>query len=112
LGCWYGSLFLSSDEVTLLSDPYVSEVYSILTMINILLNKLASTESSNREILMTLLEHQFNYKVISSIREVNHDDLTIEYCTNCGRNHGVPPMILGTIENIKNKINNWKMHDS
>lgn len=91
-------------EDDLLKDPCVSEIYSVLVLINELLDNISRSNAKNKTILKKLIDHLFNYKVIVSIREESYDSLKVEYCDHCNRNHGVPNNILNIIEEIKTKL--------
>jgi len=92
------------DEAELINDSSVAEVNSILLIINLLLDTLANSKSNNKDIIKTLLDHQFNYRVISSIKNEKIEYLRIEYCDTCKRNHGIPDNMLTLIETIKQKL--------
>lgn len=91
-------------EEDLLKDPCVSELYSILSIMNLLLDKLQTTKSNNKEILQILVKHQFDYKIMTRIRDENKEDLQVAYCESCERDHGIPSKILDLIEMIKSKF--------
>ena len=82
----------------------VSELLSILKIMDLLLDKLKNTKSKNKEILYTLVRHIFDYKIITRIREENDMDLKEELCDLCQCNHGLPDELRNLIEQIRTKL--------
>lgn len=91
-------------EEELHSHQSVSELLSILKIMDLLLDKLANTKSKNREILTTLLGHLFNYKIVTRIREEDELMLDLMYCEHCMCNHGLPDELKDLILRIRHKV--------
>lgn len=82
----------------------VSELLSILKIMNLLLDKLRNTKSKNKEILTTLVLHLFDYKIVTRIREEKEDELDLMYCSTCECNHGLPDELKNLIIEIRTKL--------
>ena len=82
----------------------VSELLSILKIMELLLDKLKNTKSKNKEILYTLVRHLFDYKIITRIREEHDMELKEEFCDLCQCNHGLPDELRNLIEQIRSKL--------
>jgi uncharacterized membrane protein len=88
----------------LLKEPSVGEVSSILSILIELLDRIDNSKINNREILMTLLTHQFNYRIIHTIMHKPDSELEIKFCSECNAEHGVPDTIFKKIQFIKSKL--------
>jgi hypothetical protein len=88
----------------LYSHQAVSELLSILKIMDLLLNKLEKTKSKNKEILTTLVQHLFDYKIMTRIKKDQEDDLILKFCGDCQSNHGLPDELRKLIFQIKNKL--------
>ncbi|MEZ4883714.1 MAG: hypothetical protein R3E32_03165 [Chitinophagales bacterium] len=86
------------------STQSVSELMSILKIMDLILNKLKNTKSNNKEILKTLTIHLFDYKIITRIRDEEIEDLKTDYCEICKCNHGLPEELRILISKIRIKI--------
>lgn len=86
------------------SHQAVSELLSVLKIMDLLLDKLKDTKSKNREILITLVRHLFDYKIITRIRDEQDDELELEYCDVCECNHGLPEELKNLILEIRRKL--------
>lgn len=86
------------------SEQAVSELFSVLTIMDLLLNKLKTTRGKNKEILMTLIRHLFEYKVVTRIRDEEDSELNLEFCTICDCNHGLPDNLKDLILEIRRKL--------
>lgn len=86
------------------SNQSVSELLSILNVMDLLLNKLTSTRSKNKEILTTLIKHLFEYKIVTRIRDADEEKLQVYYCDNCLCNHGLPDELRNLIVQIRKKL--------
>jgi hypothetical protein len=82
----------------------VSELLSVLKMMDLLLDKLKKTKSKNKEILTTLVKHLFEYKIITRIRGENEEDLQVIFCEDCQCNHGLPDELRNLIVQIRQKL--------
>lgn len=82
----------------------VSELLSILKIMELLLDKLKNTKSKNKEILYTLVRHLFDYKIITRIREEHDIELKEEFCDVCQCSHGLPDELRNLIEQIRSKL--------
>jgi hypothetical protein len=82
----------------------VSELLSILKIMELLLDKLKNAKSKNKEILYTLVRHLFDYKIITRIREEHDMELKEEFCDLCQCNHGLPDELRNLIEQIRTKL--------
>ncbi len=85
------------------SHQSVSELLSILKIMNLLLDKLNNSKSKDKEILITLVRHLFNYKIVTRIREEEDSELELEFCELCGCNHGLPEELKFLILEIRRK---------
>ena len=85
----------------LFQNQSVSELYSILSIMELLLDKLDKSKSKNKEILKTLIKHQFEYKIINRIRD---EELDLFFCETCQCNHGIPDKLKDLIERLKIKF--------
>lgn len=92
------------DPTKLFRTQAVSELMSILNIMNTTINKINNTQSSNKEILMVLLSHLFNYKVMTRIRHEMVENLEIKFCTICSCNHGLPEELRLLILEIRGKL--------
>ncbi len=90
------------------STQPVSELLSILKVMELLLNKLLQSTSKNKEILVTLTEHQFNYKILTRIRNEEEPDMRMRYCDACKREHGIPDELRYLIVVIRNLLSELK----
>lgn len=88
------------------SHQSVSELLSILKVMNLLLDKLKDTKSKNKEILITLVRHLFDYKIVTRIRDEQESELELEFCDSCQCNHGLPDELKKLILEIRRKLNN------
>lgn len=93
------------------SHQPVSELISILKIMDLLLDELQTTKSKNKEILLTLINHLFNYKIITRVREDSVDELQVEYCDVCECNHGLPDELRNLIGEIRAKLQNDILED-
>lgn len=82
----------------------VSELMSVLKIMNLILDKLKSTKSNNKEILKTLTRHLFEYKIVTRIRGESIEELKHEYCTDCDCYHGLPDEFRNLISDIRSKL--------
>jgi hypothetical protein len=89
----------------LFQNQSVSELYSILTIMELLLDKLKNSKSKNNDILKTLIKHQFDYKIVTRIRDEETESLKIEYCDSCECYHGLPDELSDLIGRIRTKLN-------
>ena len=88
----------------------VSELVNVLNVMNLILDKLINTKSSNKEILKTLTQHLFEYKIITRIRDESYEELIHEYCQDCKCNHGLPEELRNLILEIRTKLKLKMMH--
>jgi len=86
------------------SNQAVSELLSILKIMDLLLDKLQNTKSKNKEILTTLVRHLFDYKIVTRIRAENEADLQVVFCEVCDSNHGLPDDLRNLILQIRQKL--------
>lgn len=82
----------------------VSELISILKVMSMLLDKLENTTSKNKEILIVLVRHLFEYKIITRIRDEDEDMLNLTFCDICECNHGLPDEMRMLVLEIKRKL--------
>lgn len=82
----------------------VSELMSVLKIMNLILGKLDNTKSINKEIIKTLTEHLFDYKIITRIRDEDIENLCVEFCESCQCNHGLPEELRTLISEIRSKL--------
>ena len=71
---------------------------------DLLLVKLEKTKSKNKEILITLVRHLFDYKIITRIRNEQDSQLDLKYCRYCECDHGLPDEIKNLIIEIRRKL--------
>ena len=86
------------------SQQAVSELLSVLKVMDLLLDKLKIAKSENRDILITLVRHLFAYKIVTRIREEQDNALDLEYCDVCDCNHGLPDELKNLILEIRRKL--------
>lgn len=86
------------------SHQAVSELLSVLKIMDLLLVKLQDAKSKNKEILITLVRHLFDFKIITRIRDEEDDELNLEYCDACECNHGLPDELKNLILEIRRKL--------
>jgi hypothetical protein len=86
------------------SQQAVSELLSVLKIMDLLLDKLKDTKSKNKEILITLVRHLFDYKIVTRIRDEQDNELDLEYCDVCKCNHGLPDELKNLILEIRRKL--------
>lgn len=91
-------------DYDLKNNQSVSELLSILQVMDILLEKLRNSKSKNKEILTTLTKHLFEYKVITRIREESNEELIHQFCGICDCNHGLPEELHNLISSIRTKL--------
>lgn len=82
----------------------VSELLSILKIMDLLLDNLKTTKSKNKEILVTLIRHLFDYKIVTRIRKDNEEELQVIFCEDCQCNHGLPDELRTLIVQIRHKL--------
>jgi len=82
----------------------ISELTSLLNIINLLLEKLENSKCTNQEILQTLTKHIFEHKIITRIKDDNVESLKIYFCDDCDCNHGLPDEFIELIKNVQHKI--------
>ena len=82
----------------------VSELLSILKVMDLLLDKLKTSKSNNKEILATLIKHLFEYKIVTRIKNENEEELKVEFCLSCKCNHGLPDELRNLIVQIRSKL--------
>lgn len=87
------------------SNQSVSELLSVLKIMDLLLDKLKNTKSKNKEILTTLVKHLYEYKIVTRIRDESEADLQVVFCDTCQCNHGLPDELRNLIIQIKQKLN-------
>jgi hypothetical protein len=85
------------------NNQAIAELYSVLKILETLLEKLETTKSKNKEILTTLVKHLFDYKIFTRMKST---PLDLEYCPTCECNHGLPDDLRFLIISIKEKLNN------
>jgi hypothetical protein len=83
----------------------VSELISILKVMDLLLDKLKISNSNNKEILTTLVKHLFEYKIITRIKNETYEELEVKFCNDCKCNHGLPNELRNLIRQIRTKLN-------
>lgn len=83
----------------------VSELLSILKIMDLLIDKLENTKSVNKIILTTLVKHLFNYKITTCFRDEQDSELDLNYCSSCECNHGIPEELKLLILKIKFNLN-------
>lgn len=93
------------DDEKLLKNQSVAELFSILKIVDNLLDKLQDSKSNNKEILNTLIRHLFEYRITTRINDANKQDLERYFCKSCQCNHGIPTKILDLIKSIREKLN-------
>jgi len=86
------------------SQQAVSELLSVLKIMDLLLDKLKDTKSKNKEILITLVRHLFDYKIVTRIRDEQDSELDLDYCDVCECNHGLPDELKNLILEIRRKL--------
>lgn len=86
------------------SHQSVSELLSVLKIMDLLLDKLQSTKSKNKEILQTLIRHLFEYKIITRIKDEKDEDLEVYFGDTCKCNHGLPGELRNLIGQVKRKV--------
>ena len=86
------------------ANQSVSELISILKVMDLLLGKLESSESKSKEIIKVLIKHNFEYKITTRIREDTKGDLDIYHCEACNCNHGLPDELKDLILTIRTKL--------
>lgn len=86
------------------SNQSVSELLSVLKIMDLLLDKLKNTKSKNKEILTTLVRHLYDYKIVTRIRGENEEDLQVIFCESCQCNHGLPDELRKLIVQIRQKL--------
>lgn len=86
------------------STQSVSELLSILKIMDLILDKLKNKKSNNTEILKTLIKHLFEYKIVTRIRSEEIVDLELEYCESCQCYHGLPEELRTLISDIRTKV--------
>jgi hypothetical protein len=86
------------------SQQPVSELLSVLKIMDLLLNNLENTKSKNKEILITLVRHLFDYKIVTRIRDEPDNELELQYCDACQCNHGLPNELKDLILKIRLKL--------
>lgn len=92
-----------SEEQLQTTQP-ISELTSILHVMTELLNNLIDSESKNKEILCTLVENLFNYKIMTRVRTDQEEELRLKYCESCKHEHGIPDELRYQIVGIRNRI--------
>jgi len=86
------------------SQQSVSELLSVLKIMDLLLDKLENAKSKNKEILTTLVRHLFDYKIVTRIREEQENALNLEFCEVCQCHHGLPDELKNLIIRIRHKL--------
>lgn len=86
------------------SNQSVSELISVLKIMDLVLDKLKNTKSKNKEILTTLVRHLFDYKIVTRIREESEAELQVIFCEECECNHGLPDDLRNLILQIRQKL--------
>jgi hypothetical protein len=92
------------NEIELMQNQSVSELYSILNILNLLLEKISHDKTGTSEIIKTLAIHQFNYRIATRIRDISNIDLEQHDCGACGCKHGMPHQLKEIIVSIRVKI--------
>lgn len=86
------------------SQQSVSELLSVLKIMDLLLDKLENAKSKNKEILTTLVRHLFDYKIVTRIRDEQENALNLKFCEVCQCNHGLPDELKNLIIRIRHKL--------
>lgn len=89
------------DEESLLETTCVTELLSILQICSMILKKLENSYLEDKELLHTLTKHQFDYRIMPALRNLNDTDLTPYYCEECYCTHGIPHVLLTEIKEIQ-----------
>lgn len=89
----------------LFENQSISELYSVLMIMSLLLDRIDENKTKNSEILTTLIRHQFLYKITTRIREESFESLQVVFCPNCQCNHGLPDELRSLIGKIKQQLN-------
>jgi len=91
-------------QAELHSQQAVSELLSVLKIMELVLDKLENAKSKNKEILTTLVRHLFDYKIVTRIRDEQENALNLEFCEVCQCNHGLPDELKNLIIRIRHKL--------
>lgn len=93
----------------LLETTCATELLSILKLCNLILNKLEKTDIDDKELLLTLTNHQFEYRIIPALKNLDESDLHPYFCDSCQCQHGIPDILLNEIKSIQNFQKNIKV---
>jgi len=91
-------------EESLLETTCITELLSILQLCNLILKKLESNDIDDKELLQTLTKHQFEYRIIPALKNMDESDLIPYYCNDCNCKHGIPSILLDEIKEIENLL--------
>ncbi|WP_313580484.1 hypothetical protein [Chishuiella sp.] len=89
---------------TLLETTCVTELLSIIKVCNILLQKLNKSNIDDKDLLFNFTKHQFEYKIMPALKNLDEEALNPYFCEDCKCNHGIPEILLNEINEIKNQL--------
>lgn len=88
------------DEKELQSNPKITELTSILEICDAVLIKLNSSIIPNKEVMRTLANHQFRYRILPRIH-LELDNLSKYFCNSCNTDHGIPENLVHLIKKLE-----------
>ncbi len=84
----------------------VAELVGLLRIMELLLARLMESANENKPMLVTLIEHQFRYRIMTGLKDCPIEDLAKEYCEGCQQEHGIPGSLLEILKSIDHSLNN------
>ena len=86
------------------TNPKITEIKGLLMIADDLLNKLESSKVSDKEVLLKMVKHQFNYIICPRISMKSNKQIKRYHCVTCGYDHGLPDELVELIIRIRDKV--------
>lgn len=93
--------YCTTDKLELTRNPKITEFHSILIICNKLMEKINSSTIPTKNVMKTLVCHQFSYRIMPFLNDISEEELRGDFCRDCKKNHGLPDEIVNLINNIK-----------
>jgi len=88
------------------NNAHVTELKSILEIFNIVLNNVASSTAVDKNAILELTKHQFNYRVFPRLNfpEITEGNFCKAFCESCECDHGLPEDFTKLLVEIRSKL--------
>jgi hypothetical protein len=91
-------------ESDLDKNQSISELWSILNVMDNILERLENTNVKSKATFRSLVEHLFLYKMTTRIKDATCGELERQFCDSCGVDHGIPDKIREILRKIRIRL--------